>query len=161
MAQRAFIGLLAGLAVVWSAAGITASSWTPGPRAQNHEPWPLDPGPQKTSNDGVYSKAQADGAKAQFDKLCAECHAFTVAAKRKAEDLPLGDEPFFKNWAGKPLAELVSLIVFTMPNDGRAAIDEAEALNLVAYMLQQNGFPAGTTPLTRDTASAIVARPKT
>lgn len=161
MGRRVFVGLLAGLVVVWSAAGIASSSWPPGPGTMDHEPWTRDPGPQKTSNDGVYSKAQADGAKAQYDKLCAECHAFTVAAKRKAEDLPLGDEPFFKNWEGKPLAELVSLIVFTMPNDGRAAVEEAEALNLVAYMLQQNGFPAGNSALTKETASAILARPKT
>lgn len=129
-------------------------------RAADRGRWTADRG-QRTSNDGVYTKAQADGAKAQYDKLCAECHAFTVAAKRKAEDLPLGDEPFFKNWEGKPLSELVSLIVFTMPNDGRAAVDEPEALNLVAYILQQNGFPAGAAPLTTETASALLARPKT
>lgn len=115
---------------------------------------------QRTSNDGVYTRAQADGAKAQYEKLCAECHAFTVAAKRKTEDLPLGDEPFFKNWEGKPLSELVSLIVFTMPNDGRAAVDEPDALNLVAYILQQNGFPAGAAALTTETTSAVLARPK-
>lgn len=123
-------------------------------------PWTPDPGPQVTSNDGVYTRAQADGAKAQFDKLCASCHAFTVAAKKKPEDLPLGDEPFFKNWEGKALSELVSVIVLTMPNDGSAVVDEPEALNLVAYVLQQNGFPAGAAPLTKASAAATLARPK-
>lgn len=118
------------------------------------------PGPQKTSVDGVYTKAQADGAKAQFDKICAECHAFTVAAKKKAEDLPLGDEPFLKKWEGKAVDELVSVIVLTMPNDGSAVVSEAEALNLTAYILQQNGMPAGTTPLTKESAAALLARPK-
>ncbi len=151
------LALVASLLVLSTAIGVRADS---GLRAADWGLRTADWG-QRTSNDGVYSKAQADGAKAQFDKLCAECHAFTVATKRKAEDLPLGDEPFFKNWEGKPLAELVSLIVFTMPNDGRAAVEEAEALNLVAYMLQQNGFPAGSTPLTRETASATFTRPKT
>lgn len=153
------LALAAGTLVLSAVIGLRADLRTVGP--VDHEPWTLDPRPQKTSNDGVYSKAQADGAKAQFDKLCAECHAFTVATKRKAEDLPLGDEPFFRSWEGKPLAELVSLIVFTMPNDGRAAVEEAEALNLVAYMLQQNGFPAGSSPLTKATASATFTRPKT
>ncbi len=115
---------------------------------------------QLTSNDGIYTKAQADGAKARYDKICAECHAFTVAAKKKPEDLPLGDEPFFKTWAGKTIEELVSVIVLTMPNDGSAVVNEDEALNLMAYVLQQNGFPAGTSPLTKDTASAVLARPK-
>jgi mono/diheme cytochrome c family protein len=114
----------------------------------------------RTTNDGIYTKAQADGAKAQFDKICAECHAFTVAAKKKAEDLPLGDDPFFRNWEGKTIDELVSVIVLTMPNDGSAVVDEPEALNLMAFVLQQNGFPAGTAPLTKATATAVVARPK-
>jgi len=115
---------------------------------------------QKTTNDGIYTTAQADGAKAQYDKLCLECHAFTVAAKKAPEDLPLGDEPFFKAWAGKSIDELVSVIVLTMPNDGSAVVNEDDALNLMAYVLQQNGFPAGAAPLTKETASAVLVRPK-
>lgn len=119
-----------------------------------------NPGPQKTTLDAIYTKAQADGAKAQFDKICAECHAFTVAAKKQVADLPLGDEPFFKKWEGKTIDELVSVIVLTMPNDGSAIVSDDEALNLMAYVLQQNGFPAGTAPLTKETAAAVLARPK-
>lgn len=117
--------------------------------------------PQKsTTNDGVYAKAQAEGAKAQFDKLCAECHAFTVAAKKKPKDLPLGDEPFFESWSGRPLSEMISIIALTMPNDGSAVVTDQEAIDLVAYILQQNGFPAGSKPLSKDTASAVIERPK-
>jgi mono/diheme cytochrome c family protein len=115
---------------------------------------------QATTNDGVYSKAQAEGAKAQFDKLCAECHAFTVAAKKKPKDLPLGDEPFFETWTGRPLSQMVTTIALTMPNDGSAAVTDQEALDLVAYILQQNGFPAGDKPLTKESAAATIARPK-
>lgn len=115
---------------------------------------------QKTTNDGIYSKAQADAAKPQFDKLCAECHAFTVATKKQEKDLPLGDEPFLKKWEGRSLDELLTLIVTTMPNDGSAVVNDEETLNLLAYILQRNGYPAGAAPLTKDTASAIIARPK-
>jgi mono/diheme cytochrome c family protein len=115
---------------------------------------------QTTTNDGIYTKAQADGAKKQFDKICAECHAFTVAAKKKPKDLTLGDEPFFESWTGRPVVDLVNVIVLTMPNDGSAVVSEAEAVDLVAYMLQQNGFPAGSKPLTKDSAAAVVERPK-
>jgi cytochrome c5 len=115
---------------------------------------------EKTTNDGVYTKAQADGAKAQFDKICAECHAFTVAAKKKPKDLPLGDEPFITSWDGRTLGELVTTIVTTMPNDGSAAVSDDEAVNLVAYILQQNGYPAGERALTKAGASEVVLRPK-
>ncbi len=114
---------------------------------------------QATTNDGVYSKAQADAAKPQFDTLCAGCHAFSVAALKQPQDLPLGDEPFLKKWEGRSLDELLTVIVLTMPNDGSAVINDAEALNLLAYVLQQNGFRAGAAPLTKAGAGAIMARP--
>ena len=113
-----------------------------------------------TTNDGVYTKAQADKAKAQFDKICADCHPFTVAGKKKVKDRPLGEEPFFEEWEGRPLSELITSIHLTMPNDGSATLTETEAADLTAYILQQNGYPAGKAPLTKASAGAIVARPK-
>jgi cytochrome c5 len=113
-----------------------------------------------TTNDGVYTKEQADGAKPQFEKICAECHPFTVAAKKKEKDLPLGEEPFFQSWEGRPLSDMISTIALTMPNDGSATVTDEEATNLVAYILQQNGYPAGSKPLTKETASAVLERPK-
>lgn len=146
MAPRAFTGLLAALAFVWTLGVGTATS------ARYL---------QKTTNDGVYTKAQADDAKARYETLCADCHAFAVEQKRHPDDLLLAGDAFFKTWEGKPLAELVSTIVFTMPNDGRAAVDDPEALNLVAYILQQNGVPAGPAALTTETMTAVLVRPKT
>ena len=113
-----------------------------------------------TTNDGVYTKKQADDAKAQFEKICAECHPFTVAGKKKVKDVPLGEDPFYDNWTGRPLADMISTIALTMPNDGSAVVTEEEAANFVAYILQQNGFKAGETPLSKATAGAVVERPK-
>ena len=117
--------------------------------------------PQKpTTNDGVYTKTQADAAKAQFDKICADCHPFTVAGKKKVKDVPLGEDPFYTNWTGRPVAEMITTIALTMPNDGSAVVSETEAADLVAYILQQNGFKPGTVPLSKATAAATVERPK-
>ena len=114
---------------------------------------------KKTTNDGVYTKAQADGAKDQFDKICADCHPFTVAAKKKPKDKPLGEDPFFENWTGRPLSELVTLIHLQMPDDGSADVSEEEAIDLVAYILQQNGFTPGAAALSKDALSATIERP--
>ena len=114
---------------------------------------------QKTTNDGIYSKVQADAAKPKFEKLCSGCHAFTVAAKKQEKDLPLGDEPFLKKWEGRSLDELLTLIVTTMPNDGSAVISDEEGLNLLAYVLQQNGFAPGKAPLDKAGAASVIARP--
>jgi cytochrome c5 len=144
--------VLAGLVIVW-ATTVTNAVVQPFRAAA-----PPVVQSKKTTNDGVYTKEQADGAKAQYDKICAECHAFTVAAKKKPKDKPLGEDPFFEEWTGRPLSELVSLIHLTMPDDGSADVSEEEATSLVAYILQQNGFAAGATPLSRD-STAIIERP--
>lgn len=115
---------------------------------------------QATTNDGVYTKTQADAAKEQFDKICADCHPFTVAGKKKPKDVPLGEDPFYDNWTGRPLSQMITTISLTMPNDGSAVVTEEEAADLVAYILQQNGFAAGSQPLTKATAAAVVERPK-
>jgi mono/diheme cytochrome c family protein len=139
---------LAGALLAWGAALGSTGAAAPGA--------PL----QKTTNDAVYTEAQADGAKALYQKVCVDCHPFTVAAKKKPKDLPLGEEPFFDEWEGRSLRELISIIALTMPNDGSAVVSEQEATDLVAYILQQNGFPAGSSRLTTDTAAAVVERPK-
>ena len=115
---------------------------------------------QKSTNDGVYSKVQADGAKAQFEKICAECHPFSAAEKKKPKDIPLGGDTFFQNWTGRALGELTKTIALTMPNDGSAVVSDEEALNLVAFILQKNGFPAGEKPLDKAGESTVVERPK-
>ncbi|HUR20281.1 MAG TPA: c-type cytochrome [Vicinamibacterales bacterium] len=114
---------------------------------------------QATTNDGIYSKAQAEAAKPKFEKLCSECHAFTLAARKHEKDLLLGDEPFLKKWEGRSLDELLTVIVTTMPNDGSAVISDEEALNLLAYVLQQNGFAPGKAPLDKAAGAAVLARP--
>ena len=115
---------------------------------------------QKTTNDGIYSKKQADAAKAQYDKICADCHPFAAADKNKPSNVALGGEEFFENWEGRPVGELISTIALTMPNDGSAVVSDAEAANLVAYILQRNGAPAGAAPLAKDDGSPVIARPK-
>ena len=117
-------------------------------------------GAKSTSNDGVFTKAQADRASAQFTKMCADCHAFDVAQRKKPGDVVLGGPLFLKAWNGRTLQEMVTTIVMTMPSDGSGEVTEPEGLDLVAYILQQNGYPAGSSPLTKDAAADVVVRPK-
>ena len=65
-------------------------------------------GAKGTSNDGVFTKAQADRASAQFTKMCADCHSFTVAARKKPGDVVLGGPLFLKAWSGRTLDEMVT-----------------------------------------------------
>ena len=117
-------------------------------------------GAKGTSNDGVFTKAQADRASAQFKRMCADCHAFDVAQRQKPSDVVLGGPLFLKAWNGRTLGEMVTTIVMTMPSDGSGEVTEPEGVDLVAYILQQNGYPAGSSPLTKEAAAGVVLRPK-
>ena len=144
-----FRPLVAGSLAVWAATVALSVGATRGAAAQ-----------KTSTNDAVYTKAQADTAKKQFDKICADCHPFTEAAKKKPKDVALGEDGFLTSWTGRPLSEMVTLIALTMPNDGSAVVSDDEAVGLVAYILQQNGFPAGEKPLTKATAAAVVEPPR-
>jgi hypothetical protein len=50
---------------------------------------------------------------------------------------------FTSHWSGKPLRALYSRIISTMPITDPGSLSEKETLDLLAYILQGNGFPPG------------------
>ena len=63
--------------------------------------------------------------------------------------------PTFKSgWGHRTPRELAAVIQASMPPGG-PAVDLDTAVTLTAYILERNGVPAGSTPLTADTAAMI------
>lgn len=92
--------------------------------------------------DGVYTEAQAARGKESYMTYCSRCHR---------PDLSGGDNPaltgplFLSHWMEdslKPLFEKVT----QMPTQGEKPTEEAH-VDLVAYLLQANMFPAGKEEL--------------
>ena len=54
------------------------------------------------------------------------------------------------DWASQSVAELVSRVHTTMPMDDPGKLSTKSATDVVAYLLQQNGSPAGKTELPAD-----------
>ncbi len=109
--------------------------------------------PQKTTQDKVYTKAQAARGEKQYSTACASCHdpAKVPAGKKPGPEL-IGDA-FLTKWDGRTLGELLDQILTTMPNDGSAVLTEDQTADLVVYMLQANKFPDGTVDLKYGVAS--------
>jgi mono/diheme cytochrome c family protein len=126
-----------------------SSEWSRG----SSDPRPEDRGlrflQEGTVKAGIYAKDQAERGKATYDKICAACHGFKPSEKSK-DNPDLGGEAFLSKWDSKPVHELATVIYTTMPNDGSAVIDEAQTADVVAYILQQNNFPAGAQPFKWD-----------
>jgi mono/diheme cytochrome c family protein len=109
---------------------------------------------QKTVRDKVYSKDQAARGEKQYTSLCANCHdpAKPPPPGKKAGP-PLVGEKFLTKWDGRTLGELLTDIQTTMPNDGSAVLDDNQTADVVAYILQANGFPEGPEALKNGASS--------
>ena len=94
---------------------------------------------------GVYTTAQAERGRAVVEAHCGECHQ---------DDLSGGEGPalvgptFMLKWEMNSVERLFHKIRDTMPEAGSSDVSDVEKLETVAYILQQNGFPAGATELT-------------
>src|SRR5262245_19960692 len=98
---------------------------------------------------GVYTTAQAERGKAVYTRHCSRCHGEDLGGRR---DYPLSGERFLDHWEAHTLEHLFVLIRDSMPPDGINTVDPNDKRDIIAYVLQQNGFPAGTSELSQDVA---------
>ena len=57
---------------------------------------------------------------------------------------PVSGNAFLANWGGRSLADLYTLIRTTMPPGAAATLSEEEHRAALAYILEANGFAAGS-----------------
>jgi len=112
---------------------------------------------QKTTQDKVYSKDQAERGGKQYATVCASCHDPAKVAAGKKPAPPLVGDAFLTKWDGRTLGELEDQIFTTMPNDGSATLTEDQTADLVAYILQANGAPDGAAALKYGAPSKDIA----
>jgi len=101
----------------------------------------------KSVADGVYTTAQADRGKSAFQEHCSACHGPDLSG---GIGPALVGERFTHSWEARSVESLFRNIVETMPATAVASATDEEKIDVVAYILQQNGFPAGAAELTRD-----------
>ncbi len=110
----------------------------------------------KTVADGVYSDAQATRGGASYDTSCSGCHRPDLGG---ANGPALRGERFARIFAGKDLKTLYTKIATTMPRGAAASLGDAVYLDIVAYVLRENGFPEGNSELTVDGLSGVEVLP--
>jgi mono/diheme cytochrome c family protein len=92
---------------------------------------------QTTVQDKVYSQAQARQGLAVYDKECASCHDGGTMGPE------LWGDAFVKEWKGRSVSALFDRIDQTMPAESPGTLSDQEVLDVIGYVLQQNGFPPG------------------
>ena len=95
----------------------------------------------KSTWDGVYSEAQAKRGEAAFTKSCAGCHGPDLMGMDTAPSLT-GNE-FNAGWTDLTLDDLFERIHTTMPGDAPGSLSNEQSLDILAFILSKDGFPAG------------------
>jgi len=100
---------------------------------------------EKSAWVGVYSDEQAKRGATVYREKCARCHLESLKGDDMAPAL-LGDV-FINQWDSKTLRAFYGRILSTMPADDPGNLDEKAVLDIVAYILQANGYPPGSTAI--------------
>ena len=105
--------------------------------------------------DGVYSESQASRGLEEFTRSCERCHGADLTGNATDEVPALVADNFMFHWGRRPLQDLYERIRKTMPADAPGALAATVYLDIVAYLLEANGFPRGPRDLARNQLNAI------
>ncbi len=100
--------------------------------------------------DGVYTAAQASKGDADFQEKCVKCHEGDDAGGPL-----LTGRVFIDRWREDNLDVLYDFIRTRMPADSRGSLNDESYLNILAYLLDSNGYRAGSAPLMADALPRI------
>ena len=116
----------------------------------------------KTVWDGVYSAQQAERGETAFQEACSRCHGVDLlgavpgAGGSGGGNAPIlvGDR-FMDRWREDNLVELFTLVRSSMPRQASTSVSDAIKIDIFAFVLRENGFPAGTEDLRMDALAGI------
>ena len=107
----------------------------------------------KTTWDGVYSAAQATRGGDLYAKNCASCHKPDLSGNDSVSAPPLVAKELGLSFGDSGVDVLASRIQTTMPKDKPRTLTAAQATDIVAFLLQKGGMPAGSAELSSDAAA--------
>lgn len=91
----------------------------------------------------LFTEEQATSGAALFTKVCVECH----------ELADYTGEKFRAKWNGQTMYDLYEQIRTKMPDDKPGSLTRDEYASALAYILQQNKLPSGTSKVAPDSAA--------
>ena len=96
--------------------------------------------------DGVFTAAQADRGKASAEQgRCTGCHGPDLAGTERAPALK--GPAFLANWEDGPVNRLFAKVRDGMPPGNTDMLTPAVKLDVITFLLRENGFPTGSAEL--------------
>ncbi len=100
---------------------------------------------EKSVDDGVFTAEQVAAGQIVYDSQCKTCHNM-----RFYRDT-------LRSWNNQPLLYLWEAIMGTMPADNPGSLMFEEYTDVIAYILHEQGFPAGETKLDPDNGMDLIS----
>ncbi|MCC6735192.1 MAG: cytochrome c [Bauldia sp.] len=115
---------------------------------------------ERTAWAGVFTDVQAARGGEVYLTACAMCHGPDLVAT-DPEAPGLAGFSFNLQWIGRTLAERFDRIKTTMPMGAAGSLTDQEYLDIIAYILSFNGYPAGLEEMTpaTDLGGITITRP--
>jgi mono/diheme cytochrome c family protein len=103
--------------------------------------------PQATRSvwDGVYTQEQSTRGDEMYLQTCVSCHGPTMEGGEMAPGL--ADGAFKANWNGMTVGDIYDRIREGMPPDNPGMLSRQQISDILARVLNANGFPAGDKEL--------------
>ena len=118
-----------------------------GPSTADTTPAPTDQSAAMISEDaGYYTAEQSRRGQEVFEGICAECH---YASEFRGRD-------FEWTWRRQTARDLFERMAETMPEDNPGSLTDQQYVDVVAYVLSLNEYPAGQVEL--EPAGEVLAR---
>lgn len=95
---------------------------------------------------GLFTPEQAERGRALYEEACGTCHGRTLRGSETGP--PVVGAGFVLAWEGRTAAELLDYVSAEMPPESRGGLTDEDYVDVVAYLLQENGYPAGGEELT-------------
>lgn len=89
---------------------------------------------------GVFTVEQVAKGRAGHRAFCLECHGTEAYT----------GEPFETMWLGRTVFDFFDALRTTMPNDEPGKLTTEEYVDVIAYILNLNGYPPGAQALSYD-----------
>ena len=101
----------------------------------------------RTVWDGVYTEEQSKRGATLYTKECASCHGAQLTGGESAP--ALNGDGLMSNWSGQTAGDLFERLRQSMPQDDPGRLSRQQDADVLAFLFNANGFPAGKTELDR------------
>ena len=102
---------------------------------------------------GIYTADQAERGAGVYAQRCGACHGAALNGTGEAPALVGGE--FVSHWDTMTVGDLYDRVRTTMPQNDPLSLTREEYVDVLAFLLKNNGFPVGSQPM--DKRSEVLA----